>query len=184
MHITLLLGTNREGRQSEKAARFLKSHIEKKQDIELAYIDVKDFDLPREKYGRDIKADFSSFIDTVASTDALIIVTPEYNHGYPGVLKSVLDLLGTTECKHKPVLLAGVSSGMWGGTRVIESLLPVVRTLGFVATSVDINFPHIEDAFQDGGNPKNDILNEVADKAFEELLWMAKTLKWGRENVV
>ena len=63
--------------------------------------------------------------------DGLVIVAPEYNHGYPGILKHALDT-NLKEYIHKPVGLCGVSAGGFGGTRVIESLLPVMRELGMV----------------------------------------------------
>jgi NAD(P)H-dependent FMN reductase len=71
--------------------------------------------------------------------DGLVIVSPEYNHGYPGALKSVLDLL-LKEYIHKSVAFAGVSAGPWGGTRVIEAMLPIARELGLTATFTDLNF--------------------------------------------
>ena len=59
--------------------------------------------------------------------DGLVVVTPEYNHGYPGVLKSVLDLL-LKEYIHKAVAFVGVSAGPWGGTRVIEAMVEPVTS--------------------------------------------------------
>jgi NAD(P)H-dependent FMN reductase len=60
-----------------------------------------------------------------------VLVVPEYNHGYPGLLKHVLDT-NLKEYIHKAVGICGVSAGGLGGTRVIQNLLPVMRELGLV----------------------------------------------------
>ncbi len=98
-------------------------------DIETQLFDVADFALPQDDYGLDIKDRFPQWRDAIIRADGLVIVTPEYNHGYPGALKSVLDLL-LKEYIHKAVALVGVSAGAWGGTRVIEAMVPMVRELG------------------------------------------------------
>ena len=71
------------------------------------------------------------FSATVSRSDGLIIVTPEYNHGYPGLLKHALDM-NLKEYIHKAVGICGVSAGPSGGARVTEALLPVMRELGLV----------------------------------------------------
>ena len=86
---------------------------------------------------------FPEWRDAIIRADGLVIVTPEYNHGYPGSLKSVLDLL-LKEYIHKAVALVGVSSGPWGGTRVIEACVPMVRELGLAVTFSDLNFPQAQ----------------------------------------
>jgi NAD(P)H-dependent FMN reductase len=81
-------------------------------------------------------ADFSA---QITKADALVIVSPEYNHGYSGLLKHVLDSC-LKEYIHKAVGIVGVSAGPFGGTRVIENLLPVMRELGLVTIFWDVNF--------------------------------------------
>ena len=66
-------------------------------------------------------------------------MTPEYNHGYPGLLKHALDM-NLKEYIHKAVRICGVSAGPFGGARVIENLAPVMRELGFVIIFEDVNF--------------------------------------------
>jgi len=80
----------------------------------------------------------------------LVIVSPEYNHGYPGALKSVLDLL-LKEYIHKAVAFVGVPAGPWGGTRVIEALVPTVRELGLAVTFADLDFPKVQEKFDQNG---------------------------------
>ena len=181
LYIPILLVTNRRDRQSAKAADWVYSKMRERDDIEAVFVDVGDFDLPSDHYGQEIKSGFPEWRDTIVKADGLVIVTPEYNHGYPGILKSVLDLL-LKEYIHKPVAFVGVSSQMWGGTRVIESLLPVVRELGLSPTFTDLNFPKIESKFDETGEIKEEIYHKLCKEFLDELVWMAKTFKHGRQN--
>jgi len=181
LYIPILLGTNRKGRESENAAKWIFSKMQEHEEIEPVFVDVRDFTLPTDHYGQEIKSDFPEWRDTIIKADGLVIVTPEYNHGYPGILKSVLDLL-LKEYIHKPVAFAAVSAQMWGGTRVIESLLPVVRELGLSPTFTDLNFPKIATKFDESGEIKEEIYHKLCDEFLNELVWMAKTFRYGRQN--
>ncbi|MDQ3750833.1 MAG: NAD(P)H-dependent oxidoreductase, partial [Acidobacteriota bacterium] len=111
--LPILLGTNRKGRESQAVARWLFEKMSEREDVETKFFDVRDFDLPPDDYGTAIGKDFPEWRDAIVRGDGLVIVVPEYNHGYPGSLKSVLDLL-LKEYIHKAVGLVGVSAGPWG----------------------------------------------------------------------
>src|SRR6202044_1293524 len=91
------------------------------------------------------------WVDAVKNADGLVIITPEYNHGYPGILKSILDVL-LKEYIHKAVALVGVSAGPFGGSRAIEAMIPMVRELGLVVTFTDLNFATVQDQFDEQGH--------------------------------
>jgi len=97
-------------------------------------------------------------------------------------LKAVLDLL-LREYVHKAVAFVGVSAGMWGGTRVIEALVTTVRELGLAVTFTDLNFPKVQNTFDDEGKLLNPVYEKIAKEFLDELVWMSTALKWGRENV-
>ncbi len=111
-----------------------------------------------------------------------MIVTPEYNHGYPGMLKHALDT-NLKEYVHKAVGVCGVSAGGFGGARVIENLLPVLRELGLVTIFWDLNFSTVGKVFDESGSLLDQSYVKRADKFLSELIWMAKVLRRGRENV-
>lgn len=177
LYIPILLGTNREGRKSEEVAELLRTHIEGRDDIDTEVIDVRYFNFKEDAYGQDAKDAFPEWKETMTKADGLIIVVPEYNHGYPGPLKSVLDLLHHDEYGNKVVGFAGVSAGSWGGVRAIENLLPVVRELKLVAIRRDLQFPHVR------GGVNIEGVEERIDTFLEELLFTGRSLKWGRDNL-
>jgi NAD(P)H-dependent FMN reductase len=182
LNLPVLLGTSRKQRKSVHAAKWLVSEMEKRPDIETRLFDVSEFALPQDDYGQEIKAQFPEWRDAVIQADGLVIVSPEYNHGYPGVLKAVLDLL-LKEYIHKAVAFVGVSAGPWGGTRVIEALVPMVRELGLAVTFTDLNFPSIQKKFDEQGKLQDPAYEQRAKDFLDELVWMSRTLKWGRANI-
>jgi NAD(P)H-dependent FMN reductase len=182
LFIPLLLGTPRKGRESENAALWVHKKMEERAGIETRLFDVRDFDLPHDHYGMEIKDQFPEWRDSIIRADGLVIVTPEYNHGYPGSLKAVIDLL-LQEYIHKAVAFVGISAGPWGGTRVIESMVPMVRELGLAVSFTDLNFPKVRTKFDEEGNLLDEAYEDRVKGFLDELVWMARTLKWGRENV-
>lgn len=182
LFIPILLGTPRKARESEHVAQWVYSKMQERTEIESQYFDVRDFQLPADQYGQEIKDDFPEWRDAIIRADGLVIVTPEYNHGYPGALKSILDLL-LREYVHKAVAFVGVSAGPWGGTRVIEACVPMVRELGLAVTFSDLNFPGVAGKFDENGNLLDEAYERRVRDFLDELVWMATTLRWGRLNV-
>jgi NAD(P)H-dependent FMN reductase len=156
--------------------------MEKRPEIRTRLFDVADFNFPHDDYGQALKDQFPEWRDAIIQADGLVIVSPEYNHGYPGSLKAVLDLL-LREYVHKAVAFVGVSAGPWGGTRGIEAMVPMVRELGLAVTFADLNFPSVQKLFDEQGTLLDNAFEKRAAAFLDELVWMSRVLKWGRENV-
>jgi NAD(P)H-dependent FMN reductase len=180
LFIPLILGTAREGRQSENVARFVFEQTKKRADVETELIDVRQLPMKLDDAGEQMKD--PKFSAAIERCDGIIIVTPEYNHGYPGLLKHALDM-NLKEYIHKAVGICGVSAGPFGGARVIEGLLPVMRELGLVAIFEDVNFGSVAKIFDDQGNLLDQNYVRRLDKFLNELVWMARVLRHGRENI-
>lgn len=181
LFIPVILGTSRQGRQSEWVADFIVDQVKKQERIETALIDIRTLTIPIDDAGETIKD--PSFAAAMERADGLIIVAPEYNHGYPGLLKHVLDTC-LKEYIHKAVGLCGVSAGPFGGTRVIQNLLPVMRELGLVTIFYDLNFSHVQTLFDSSGK----LLEEETyirrfDRFMQELVWMSTVLRAGRQEL-
>ncbi len=180
LFVPVILGTSRKGRFSEHVARFVFGELRKRANVETELVDIREINLPATDAGENIKD--PRFSQTVMRADALILVVPEYNHGYPGLLKHVLDT-NLKEYIHKAVGICGVSAGGLGGTRVIQNLLPVMRELGLVTIFWDGNFSGVQKLFDESGRILDSAYQKRLDKFFKELIWMAKVLRYGRENV-
>lgn len=180
LFIPVILGTARMGRMSLHAARLVTGELGKCAGVATDLIDIAKLPLPTNDAGEAIKhADFSA---KMSKADALVVVSPEYNHGYSGLLKHVLDSC-LKEYIHKAVGIVGVSAGPFGGARVIENLLPVMRELGLVTIFWDVNFSSVQRAFANDGKLLDDSYIRRIDKFLRELIWMAKTLRQGREQI-
>src|SRR5919198_3327728 len=180
LFIPIILGTARQGRRTEHAARFVFEQTKKRAEIETKLIDVCRLPMKLDDAGEQMKD--PKFSATIQRCDGLIIVTPEYNHGYPGLLKHALDM-NLEEYIHKAVGICGVSADLFGGARVIEGLLPVMRELGLVTIFWDVNFGPIGKIFGEQGNLLDQSYARRLNKFLNELIWMARVLRYGRENI-
>jgi NAD(P)H-dependent FMN reductase len=165
---------------SEHAANVVVSELALRTGVETQLIDVAALPIRTDDAGESAKD--PEFSEAMNRADALVLVAPEYNRGYPGLLKHVLDT-NLHEYIHKAVGVVGVSSGIFGGARVIENFLPVLRELGLVTIFWDVNVNNVRSRFDESGALVDDSFLAI-DKFLDELIWMAETLRFGRENVV
>ncbi len=178
--IPVILGTPRQGRMSESVAKFVYAEVSKREGIQTELIDIRNIPLTLGDAGEQMKD--AGFSKTMMGADAIILVAPEYNHGYPGPLKHLLDT-NLKEYIHKAVGICGVSAGPFGGSRVIQNLLPVMRELGLVTIFWDLNFSLVQNLFDSNGKLLDEAFIRRADKFLKELIWMAKVLRQGREKI-
>jgi NAD(P)H-dependent FMN reductase len=179
IQIAVLAGTTREQRKSIHAAQFIVDVGNSFEDVEAFLVDPKEFTF--EGDGNDREGKDPRYTEITEKADGFFIVTPEYNHSFPGSLKRMLDS-ELSNYVHKPVAFAGASSGQWGGVRAIEALVTAVREMGLVATFTDMHFPKVQEIFNDKGELQNEAYREYVKGAWIELIWMAKVLKAGREE--
>ncbi len=180
LFVPVLLGTVRQGRMSLPVARLVVSELSRRPGIETELIDIARIPLPIDDAGQAIKD--PTFSSQMSRADALVVVSPEYNHGYSGLLKHALDTC-LEEYIHKAVGVVGVSAGPFGGTRGIQDLLPVLRELGLVAIFWDVNFSAVQTVFDEAGTLRDRAYLPRIDKFLKELVWMARTLRHGRESI-
>src|ERR1700716_2105930 len=178
--IPVLLGTARQGRESEHAARFVFEQTKKRSDVETELIDVRALPMRLDDAGEQMKD--PKFSATIERCDALIIVTPEYNHSFPGLLKHALDM-NLKEYIHKAVGICGVSAGPFGGARAIENLFPGMRGLGLVTIFEDVNFAKVGTLFDERGSLLEENFVGRVDRFLDELIWMSRVLRHGRESI-
>lgn len=167
--IPLILGTARQGRQSEKVAKYLFEHL-KRFDFDTELIDVRDY-LPAAQTIPPWEENEATrpWRKIVARASAFIIVAPEYNHGYPGELKLLLDQeLDAYDDKY--VLMCGVSSGRFGGARLLDHILPVFNELGLINVAYPLYFGNVEKLFAQELDAIDAEYRKRIDKSIGELL--------------
>src|SRR5262245_35423406 len=180
LDIPVICGTTRKGRMSIHAARFMTGELRKRPNIRTQLIDIAELNIPTNDAGE--PAQDPRFANAMEGADAIVVVTPEYNHSFPGLLKHVLDTC-LKEYIHKAAGVVGVSAGVFGGARVIENIQPLFRELGLVSIFWDVNFGNVQNVFDAEGRLLDEAYVRRADKFLNELVWMAKILRYGRENV-
>lgn len=180
--IAVLAATNREQRFSHLVAGWVAEQGRKLNGIEIVYVDPKEFYFPGD--GEDPESKDPRYTEIVARADGFLIVTPEYNHGYPGTLKRMLDS-ELAHYKHKAVAVCGASDGDWGGTRVVEALLPVLRTLGLSVSKNSSYFTRDKELFKEDGSMKTELEQKYLKSingVYAELIWLTRALKTAREQ--
>ncbi|HEY4271427.1 MAG TPA: NAD(P)H-dependent oxidoreductase [Candidatus Udaeobacter sp.] len=181
LFLPVIIGTPRQGRLTESAANFVFGEVSKRDDIETELIDIRKIPIRMDDAGEALKD--SKFSATVTRADGLILVVPEYNHSFPGLLKHVLDT-NLKEYIHKAVGVCGVSAGPFGGARMIQSLLPVLRELGLVTIFWDVYFGTAGKLFDPAtGQITDPAYTSRVAKFLDELVWMALALRYARENI-
>lgn len=163
MNIPIILGTAREGRQSAHVAKYI-LNIVKVAGHESAILDAKDLaPAVTDNSGAGPKA--KKYKAAITKADAVIIITPEYNHGYPGELKLLLDSL-YKEYTGKPVGFVGVSAGPLGGSRAVEQLRQVVIELRMIPVREAVYIAGVQNVIDENGM----ISDETMDKRVLTLL--------------
>lgn len=186
LYIPVVLGTVREGRKSYFPAKFL-VHMLESMGVQSELVDFKELPLPfldaplepaqyKKQYPNPNVQTWSGIADMA---DAFVIVTPEYNHGYPAVLKNALDWLAS-EFAHKPVGLVGVSNGLVGGARVIEQLRPILENFSMFGIRETVMFRTVQDVFDEQGKLLDEKYEKQARGLIESLMFSAEAMKQAR----
>lgn len=176
--LALIYGSTRKGRFCDKVAKWAEKQIAAKGDFS---VDVIDPAVPPVRAATEA---FEAY-DTewlrhhIGQADAFLVVTPEYNHGYPGSLKSLIDSVGE-EWHAKPVAFVSYG-GVSGGLRAVEQLRQVFAELHAVTVRDSVSFANAWERFDDAGVLKKP---ERSEKQFDTLLrrlnWWSATLHHGR----
>ena len=166
--LEIILGSVREGRFGPTVASWFVGRAQRRDDLRAGIIDlVAAPDAP------------SSFASRIDSADAFVVVTPEYNHGYPGPLKAAIDS-ASSEWQAKPVGFVSYS-GLSGGLRAVEQLRSVFAELHTVTVRETVSFHGARARFDEHGQPRDrDAVNAAAEAMLDQLAWWARALRQAR----
>jgi NAD(P)H-dependent FMN reductase len=177
--IPIIVGSTRRDRQSIKVARFVLARLQQRQNVATELLDLLEYDFPmmEERLHRrdDPPPRLQEFGDKIARADSIIIVSPEYNNGYPGVLKNALDYL-LPEYDRKPVGVVTVSAGSFGGINCLAQLRLILLGMGAVPTPENLAVSRVHDSFQDDGTPNDPAYEKRAKEFLDDLLWFTEAV--------
>jgi len=124
------------------------------------------------------------FAGKIARADFVVIVSPEYNNGYPGVLKNALDYLGPEyKRKRKPMAIVTVSGGGFGGLNALAQLRLVTLGMGAFPIPAALPFSRVQDVFSEGGELKDLAYEKRADAFIAEVLWFTEAIATQKAKV-
>jgi NAD(P)H-dependent FMN reductase len=193
MKILIIIGTTRPNRFSEKPAEWIHALAKNRKEITWEIADLRDYPLPfynetgspimvKGKYSTEVAEKWAS---VVSSADGFIIVTGEYNHGYPAVLKNALDYI-YTEWNKKAV--GFVSYGGVGGARAVEQLRQVAIELQMTPIRSGIHLPWTVMAAANEPSAKEALASALepfakqAEGFLDQLIWWTVALKTARDT--
>ena len=194
--VKVIVGSTRQNRFSEKPAHWIFEEAKKEKGVEVELLDLRDYPMPffdspmspsmaKGQYSNEV---VKKWAEKINDGDAIIIVTPEYNHGYPAVLKNAMDVI-YPEWNRKPV--GFVSYGSVSGARSVEQLRQVAIELQMAPIRNAVHIPvDIFFAAMMGKGPASPEMFEPIRKGpmgdaveifLNDLLWWARALKSARE---
>jgi NAD(P)H-dependent FMN reductase len=180
INIALIYGSTREGRLCDKVVQWALAFISRSEKFQLDVIDPRDYGFSTVSEAIP-KKDLSNLSQRIDQADAFIIVTPEYNHGYPAPLKALIDS-AYAEWNAKPVAFISYG-GSSGGIRAVEQLRQVFAELHGVTMRDGVAFTNVWDQFSSNGDLRSP---ERAEKSLTTLIaqleWWARALKNARHT--
>jgi NAD(P)H-dependent FMN reductase len=178
LDIAVIVGSTREGRFGPTVAQWFVGQARTRTDIVVDLVDLADVDLPI-VFPAHRTAAISSYVDRIGQADGFVVVTPEYNHGYPASLKQAIDL-AYHEWRAKPVAFVSYG-GMAGGLRAVEQLRQVFAELHATTVRDTVSFHMAHAAFDAAGEPLDAIGPAAAAKTLlDQLAWWAGALRTAR----
>ncbi|WP_406293077.1 NAD(P)H-dependent oxidoreductase [Embleya sp. NBC_00888] len=189
--LKIILGTTRPTRAADQVAPWVASVAAARESFEVEVLDLRDWPLPffSEHFGTIGDINDPTYSEPVVKAwnrkikdaDAYIVVTSEYNHSLPGVLKNAIDSVWTSSAfRNKPVAVVGYSAGIGGGIRAIEHLAQIMVETEAVPLRNTVVIPFVNDAFDDAGRPTSPLTNVGLDVVLDDLAWWSAALEQAR----
>ena len=180
-HIAIISASVRTGRNSHRVALYFHKFLEENKLATSEILDLNAYNFPvfneRLKYQSSPSQGVLDFASKIKTADGVIIVTPEYNGGYPASIKNVIDLL-YDEWRRKPIAISTVSDGVFGGSQVITSLQFSLWKIRAWTVPAMFPVPKAPSAFDEAGNPSDKASTDKRATTFiQELLWCIEAKK-------
>jgi NAD(P)H-dependent FMN reductase len=168
-HISIISASVRTGRNSHRAALYFQNYLTEAKLAEAEILDLKAYNFPifedKLKAQKDPSIQVLDFADKIKNSDGIIIVTPEYNGGYPASLKNAIDLL-YEEWHGKPISICTASAGDFGGSQVLVQLQSILWKIGAWTVTSVFPIPRVQKAFEENGVPADKVATDKLAHVF------------------
>ncbi|GAA3979647.1 NAD(P)H-dependent oxidoreductase [Streptomyces plumbiresistens] len=184
LRIGILIGSARAGRFADKVAPWFIGEVRKRDDMDVHVIDLAEPALVDElrlsfERGGGGGDGVPGLARRIGEVDGVVVITPEYNHGYPASLKLAIDYV-YSEWRAKPVGFVSYG-GMAGGQRAVEQLRQVFAELHAVTMRDTVSFHMAWERFDERGRPYDEEgTAKAAAVLLDQLAWWGLTLREGR----
>jgi NAD(P)H-dependent FMN reductase len=178
LHVAVIIASTREGRFGPTVARWFLRQAGSHPDLDLDVVDLGELDLPAALPARPGAA-VRAYVERLHRADAFVVVTPEYNHGYPASLKQAVDL-AYEPWQAKPVAFVSYG-GISGGLRAVEQLRQVFAELHAVTVRDTVSFHNPWSLFDAEAQTHEASGSDAAVKVLlDRLVWWARALRTAR----
>jgi NAD(P)H-dependent FMN reductase len=179
--ILIISSSVRTGKKSNRVALYFNNYINEKNIAEVELLDLESLHFPifneRLRLLKEPPQTLVDFAEKIKSADGIVLVTPEYNGGYPASLKNAIDVL-YDEWKRKPIAISTVSNGPFAGMNLITSIKYSLWKIGACTVPALFPVPSIEKTFDENGVPADkEATDKRATKFIDELLWWMEAVK-------
>ncbi len=180
MNISIVSGSPRKDSITFRVALFLKKILEVKTNHNINIFDVRDYNIPMllqsvitsvEKAPEDLK----DLAEKMFSSDAYILLTPEYNGSYTPALKNLFDHF--PKQLHKTFGIVSASPGAMGGMRATQQLQLLINALFGIGSPYMLVTPFVDKKFDERGNLLDAAFQASIDTFIHEFLWLAESVK-------
>ena len=180
LKIPILLGSCRTGRQSIKVAQCILRELQQNERIQTELIDLGEYKLlmleERLKEMQTPPPNLLEFCTKLGEAEGILIVTPEYKSGYPGVLKNALDYLEPQALRHKPIGICTVSAGGFGGLNCLAQLRLVCLALGGLPIPAQLPISRVQEVFSEKGELCDLTFLTKLNTFIQELVWYVEAM--------
>lgn len=175
LRLEVIVGSVREGRFAPTVADWFVARARERSEFDTGVIDLVDTPLPADLRVTD---EVVAFRERLAAADAFVVITPEYNHGYPGALKTAFDN-AKHEWRAKPIGFVSYG-GLAGGLRATEQLRQVVAEIHMVSIRETVSFHQAKKRFDADGTTHDGAAIDAAERMLVQLAWWATALRNAR----
>src|SRR3984885_3640736 len=189
--LQIIIGSTRPTRAADKVAPWVIDRARSHPAFDVEVLDLRDWPLPIFAETLGPIGDFNDptysnplvrrWNHKIKEADAYLVITPEYNHSVPGVLKNAIDSVWVSFAfRNKPIVAVGYSGGISGGVRAIEHLAQIAIEAELVPLRTSVVIPQVFEAFDEGGSPRNPVTDISLQTALDDLAWWSIAMEHAR----